>query len=441
LVFSSAFDSGLQLTLDDKIHERVIDPSNAPDDQRKSFFEVPNRRVRQFIGREDVLERIEQAFTSGAGPRVVVLRGLGGQGKTQVALEYCRRARAHGVQAIFWIDANSESTLKQSIQAIAGRVKNSSITISDEVAVDFVLGEFRDWPEPWMMVFDNYDDVKNFNNLHQYIPEGEQGCILITTRNTASDELADNPENVIELQGLAEHEAVDLLLKQCRAKQVSDGELSEAKAIVQRLVYHALAIAQAGSYIRQQKIRMNQFLEHYDAKLEKILKHTPQLSQYRRSLSMVEKETSLNVFTTWELSFQQLMEVESGELKGDLLTLFAFFDCKDISEQLFSAYCKRAQVLKNHDWPVACLTICLGEIYPGGQSLGGYNPDELLLNGKKQWSSDHFVDVLKDLAQLSLLQSWWRGDDNQCHFSLHPLVKDWIQLRIGAEKWRYCFQM
>jgi hypothetical protein len=283
--------------------------------------------------------------------------------------------------------------------------------------------------------------VKNFDNIRQYLPEGEQGCILVTTRNTASDELADDPENVIELRGLAEYEATDLLLKQCRAKQVSETELGDAKAIVQRLVYHALAITQAGSYIRQQKIRLDQFLEHYDAKLDRVLKHTPQLSQYRRSLNTAERETSLNVFTTWELSFQQLTEIESGKLKGDLLTLFAFFDCNDISEQLFNAYCKRAQILKNHSWPVACLTICLGGKYPDGQKLGGWNPNELVLDGKKEWSTDHFVEVLKDLAQLSLLQSWWRGVDNYCHFSLHPLVKDWIRLRIDEETWRYYFLM
>jgi len=293
------------------------------------------------------------------------------------------------------------------------------------------------------------DDVKKFDNLHQYIPEGEQGCILITSRNTASDELADNQENVIELQGLAEHEAVDLLLKQCRAKQVSETELGEAKAIVQRLVYHALAITQAGSYIRQQKIRLDQFLEHYDAKMERILKHTPQLSQYRRSLNIAERETSLNVFTTWELSFQQLTEIESGELKGDLLTLFAFFDSNDISEQLFSSYCKRAQIFDNYSWPVACLTMCLGGIYSDGERLGGLDGEipggsdynERVLDGKKEWSTDHFVEVLKDLSQLSLLQSWWRGDDNHCHFSLHPLVKDWIRLRIYEESWRYYFLM
>jgi hypothetical protein len=66
------------------------------------------------------------------------------------------------MQAIFWIDANSESTVKQSFQAIAERIKNSTIRITEDVAVNLILVEFRDWAEPWLMVFDNYDDVKIF---------------------------------------------------------------------------------------------------------------------------------------------------------------------------------------------------------------------------------------------------------------------------------------
>ena len=61
----------------------------------RDYFEVPNRRVSYFVGREDVLQKIETGISSDAGPQVFVLRGLGGQGKTQIALEYCRRGVAH----------------------------------------------------------------------------------------------------------------------------------------------------------------------------------------------------------------------------------------------------------------------------------------------------------------------------------------------------------
>ena len=141
---------------------------------------------------------------------------------------------------------------------------------------------------------------------------------------------------MFQLEGLIE-EALDLLWKASRLmrdKQAQD--VLEAKAIVKTLANHPLAITQAGSYIQTQKIRVDQFMAHYERKKEKILKHTPQLSQYRRRLSdEAEKETSLNVFTTWELSFQQFLQsTSSGQEKADLLTLFAFFNYNGISEDI-----------------------------------------------------------------------------------------------------------
>jgi Cdc6-like AAA superfamily ATPase len=59
----------------------------------RSLYLVPNRRARNFIGREDILTKIDSSFFLDLGPHVVVLRGLGGQGKTQISLKYCRRMR------------------------------------------------------------------------------------------------------------------------------------------------------------------------------------------------------------------------------------------------------------------------------------------------------------------------------------------------------------
>lgn len=185
------------------------------------------------------------------------------------------------------------------------------------------------------MVFDNYDDVQGFDDIGDMIPSAANGCVLVTSRNTESSQLASTADSSIELLGLSEKDALEVLFNS--AKQQANGQVLEhAKKIVQRLVYHSLAITQAGSYIRQKKIHMDQFLGHYETHRANILRHTPQLTRYRRRLTESEKETSLNVFTTWELSYDQLLHIPSGEDKAALLTLLAFFDCKDISEEFFA---------------------------------------------------------------------------------------------------------
>jgi tetratricopeptide (TPR) repeat protein len=411
---------------------------------KSRHYHVPNGRlVREFVGRNATLQKIKAAFSAkrGRGSHIVCLRGLGGQGKTQIALEYCRQAREEGMDAIFWVDATSLDTVTNSFRAIADHIKGRGELVGENEVIDYILERFRAWPDPWLMVFDNYDDPKSFDNIRDFLPEGEFGCLLLTSRHTVSDSLVSDLDSAIELEGLSEEDALDLLWKTSRLTQAKQTEtaIDEAKRIVDRLAYHPLAVTQAGSYIGQQKLRLDQFMGHYDAKKERILKHTPQLSQYRRKLnSSAEKETSLNVFTTWELSFQQLLDTANcGKEKADLLTLFTFFDHDDICEVLFMAYCKRGQALPHYSWPVQCLLPCLGDFYPNGQDLGGHNTSKKKLDGLKQWASDKFVDIITDLAQMSLVQSWFRGEDDLCHFSLHPLVRDWIQLRTSEDKRQY----
>ncbi len=80
-------------------------------------------------------------------------------------------------------------------------------------------------------------------------------------------------------------------------------------------------------------------MDHYKRRKKTILEDTPQLSQYRKRLGNAEEETSLNISTTWELSFQQLRSgTTENNVGAKLLTLLAFFDEKDISEQLFAGF-------------------------------------------------------------------------------------------------------
>jgi hypothetical protein len=134
---------------------------------------VPNRRVREFVGRESVLARIDDSFNSESekGPRIVVLRAMGGQGKTQIALEYCRRTRSSTVTVVFWVDASSESALKQSYSSIYEILACQADALLDvDARVNFALRRLRAWRGPWLLVLDNYDNPVEFNNVEDYIP-------------------------------------------------------------------------------------------------------------------------------------------------------------------------------------------------------------------------------------------------------------------------------
>ena len=167
---------------------------------------------------------------------------------------------------------------------------------------------------------------------------------MVTSRHADSDTLVlDQSNHFIRLHGLEESAAILLLSQRSQTKDFNAGD---AKEIVERLGYHPLAITQAGAYIKRRGLQLCDFMKVYKKQREAILTNTPPLSQYRRKLGNDEKETSLNVFTTWELSFQQLQsQASENNVEAKLLTLFSFFDNKDISEQLLAelgAYEKEA---------------------------------------------------------------------------------------------------
>jgi tetratricopeptide (TPR) repeat protein len=388
-----------------------------PDTEVKTYYMVPNRRVQGFVGREDVLSRVKAGFQSGPGPRIVVIRAMGGQGKTQVALEYCRRSKNALFKGIFWVDATSENTLKKSFETIAESIKVPGKILREGGRVEFVIEELEQWADPWLIVFDNYDDPGLFN-VGEYFPRGESGCILVTTRHVEAESLAE-PGNAIELLGLNQEPALELLYNQSQIKQ-TDNNMDDGKAIVSRLGYHPLAITQAGSYIKLRKIQLHEFMAYYKLKRKDVLKQTHQMTQYRRKLNDTEKETALSVFTTWELSFQLIQDKdEAGKPKSDLMTLFSFFNGKDISEQLFKSFCANPKMPR------------IDSIDPG-HGLA------LMLDSKGRWERDKFVSILIDLTQNSLLQTWNQASDGFCHFSIHPLVRDWVILRNDLKVfWKY----
>jgi len=377
------------------------------------FYLVPSRRIRDFVGREDVLTKIETGFSLGTTPRIVVVRGLGGQGKTQIALRYCYQAQRNGIRAMFWVDAMSENSVIKSFTSISNSMKQPGQVLHDspESRTRFVLEKLRTWLEPWLVVFDNHDDPSAFN-IRDFIPEAIlHGFVLVTSRHADTDYLAE-PENAIELQGLLEKDALSLLFKQSRVI-TSESTLLHGKIIVKRLGYHALAIRQAGSYISLHKIELHKFMDRYQRQRSRvqILNQTPQMSEYRRKLDgglADTKETALSVFTTWELTFQQLKAMDTAERDREhIMTLFAFFDSKDISEELFEATCKEG----------AAATEYIRSYLGSSMDFPGH------------WVHENFVGTLIDLTRLSLVQSWSLDESDVCHLTLHPLIKDWIRLR------------
>jgi hypothetical protein len=103
----------------------------------------------------------------------LILHALGGQGKSQIALEYCRRCR-DAYRGIFWIFASSATTATQSFEGISTELGLG--TSADLGGTDAVIRVVKDtlesWDERWLLVFDDYNCPEDFSNIKEFIPLG-----------------------------------------------------------------------------------------------------------------------------------------------------------------------------------------------------------------------------------------------------------------------------
>ena len=326
---------------------------------------------------------------------------MGGSGKTQLALEICRQAEEDlGYKAVIWINASSPVSVMQSYKAVAKEFSKGHQDDADsEDVISLVQDNLREWRHPWLCIFDNYDNPKAFqlSSIRHYIPGGKEGRILFTSRHKDSARLG----HKVEVSGMTKDESLKVLLQN---PPLNDEESHHGGEIAAILGYHALALDQAGSYLRSRSLRLSEFVSHYHKRREVILKAIPDEWEYRKSVSDGEKETSLSIFTTWELSFEQISGCEEEiRQKEHFLSLAAFFNVTAISERYFEAYFN----VEKPEWM---------EIF---SSEGG-------------WDSDNLREVLAEFQKLSLLQMPNDAVAEQS-FSIHPVVRDWIQIRKSRE--------
>jgi len=156
--------------------------------------------TQQFVAREDELRDIHEALSGDGSRHTVVLHGLGGIGKTQLAVAYAKRHKDN-YSAIFWLNIKDEDSLKQSFAKVAKQILRehplaSRLSSVDMKNLDEVIDAVKTWQglpynTRWLMIYDNYDNPKLASNkdiaaldITKYLPEAYQGSVLVTTRSS-----------------------------------------------------------------------------------------------------------------------------------------------------------------------------------------------------------------------------------------------------------------
>jgi tetratricopeptide (TPR) repeat protein len=391
---------------------------------RPIYHHLPQVGQAKFVGRKALLDAIDQVLKTGDRETcVAVLLGLGGQGKTSLAIEYCRREKGRGhFQTILWINSVSHLTIQRSIAEIARNIVELSgetrVFPSSNEQTAFIHGIIESRNAPRLFVFDNYDWPQKVSNILKYAPKTERGGVIMTTRHAEVASLG----TLISVSGMTESDAVELLMERAKIGRTI-GNLEQAKVVVKVLGYLPLAIDQSAAYIRSRKISPEQFLVHYKNRKESLMKHIPSVWDYKKSLGDEEDETPLGVFTTWEMSFAQAeQESPVGEQLGPFLTIFGYFSALQIRMEMLQAYYEglRATSATIPTW------------------LEVFSEDSIW----DEYTYQHVVSIVSELSLVKLNDSTAEDADQLqdtpglCTISLHPLVRDWIQLRVPVHERR-----
>lgn len=177
--------------------------------------------IENFLGRRDELGKLWQYLrpTSAQSRKVAILHGLGGIGKTQLAIRFARDHK-HDFTAIFWLSGKDRGTLLQSLSSVFPRLPGQSQNTGavDDKGVEQQARHVLRWlalegNSYWLIVFDNIDQYCPSNSagddaydIGEFFPAADHGSIVITSRLQKLTELGKSfpvnkldPDNAIKL--------------------------------------------------------------------------------------------------------------------------------------------------------------------------------------------------------------------------------------------------
>jgi nucleoside phosphorylase/tetratricopeptide (TPR) repeat protein len=311
----------------------LMTKGSTKNNSRMGHYMVPLGRNPRFVGRQNEITRLEELIMMKDGPRKVAITGLGGVGKTQVALELAYRIRDRDTEcSIFWLACTSYEVMEQTYLNIAQAVGLHNVKPA-EVKEQVKRYLSSEQAGKWLLIFDNADDMDMWLSddqagpaLEDLLPRNEHGRILFTTRNRKlAVELTSS--NIIPIPDVDEHTALKILERSL----VDKGLLQDhptAVAILEKLAFLPLAITQASAYINKNGLS----LSTYSALLQEQEPEVVELLSEDFKDEGRYKNLQNPVITTWLISFKQIQHQD--QLAADLLSFMACINPRNIPQSL-----------------------------------------------------------------------------------------------------------
>ncbi|KXJ29587.1 F-box protein dre-1 [Exaiptasia diaphana] len=367
----------------------------------KSTFKAPNR-IPSFYGRVQELERLAMAIEGKTAHCIIsAICGLGGTGKTSLAIEHVWRYKDIYKGGVFWLSGESVPNFKNSICEIARDVGTFDKDFGEMLSA--TLHWLKTRSELWCVIIDNLDEYDLTSSgemmkvLNGHWKNDTSGHMIITTRRDDRQIQEDvptvSPENCIELGTFSEQESIQFMKKRTD-RHVAGNDVEILKELSSELGYLPLALDQAAAYIKYTTVQFSRYLEQYKKQKLKTLKRSKAL--FPAQDTSTER---IAVGTTWQLNFEYVRRLSEdygiGKAACLIMEVSAFLSPDDIPMELIN---EGLPQVENSD-----LQDCLA--FPTGA-----------------------IDIISILTKFSLFQ---RFTDKS--LSVHRLVQEVIRNNISGD--------
>ncbi|KAI1870393.1 uncharacterized protein JN550_005321 [Neoarthrinium moseri] len=296
-------------------------------------YHIQLPRNARFTRRGTILDQLEEKLLVRKESRRMAVVGLGGIGKTQIALHFAYNVKEKWPDySIFWVPVLSHSSVEQAYVEIAKKLGVQKK--SDDEDIKELVRQYLSSDEAgkWLLVVDNADDQElvfgsdDKSGIEEHLPDSENGLILLTTRSRhVAGEFAQS--DIIHVKQMGLEEAEELLKKTLTQEQTMQDKASVTELLA-HLTYLPLAITQAVAYLNQTRTPVRTYLgmlRGAEKDAARVLgREFRDNTRYRGSRNAIA--------TTWIVSFDQIQK--SNPLAVNLLSFMSCIEPKAIPKSI-----------------------------------------------------------------------------------------------------------
>ncbi|KAM0294558.1 hypothetical protein ACHAO9_000991 [Fusarium lateritium] len=303
-------------------HERQTQPA----------FLVPFSKNDLFVGREDVFTRLRSLLFE-QGQQKVALVGLGGIGKTQIALQLAFWVKEKKEDySVFWTPALSRASFEQAYVQI---INDLDIPTSDSDSAIETVRQYLSSKRSgkWLLVVDNADDTQTVmgsagkeSGIYKSLPQSDEGRILFTTRyRKVAVSVAGR--NILEIPAMSPSETASYL-EEALIQEICSSDKETTNHLLTSLTYLPLAITQAAAYMNENQISPTEYLQLFENtdrdRIELLSAEFQDDTRYEQSQDPVA--------TTWFVSFDHIRKTD--EVASRLLMFLACVEPKAVPQSM-----------------------------------------------------------------------------------------------------------